>query len=79
VCDAGQAVVQMARHSRSGLEYAIKFFVTSTFYDEAAIYQDRSNGLGRHADRLKLPQVCPASMSDAATATVHSILSFHSR
>lgn len=55
---AGQAVVQMARHSRSGLEYAIKFFVyTSTFHDESSIYQDRNSGLGQFADRLKLPRV----------------------
>ena len=55
---AGQAVVQMARHSRSGLEYAIKFFVfPSTFHDESAIYEDRSSGLGQFADRLKLPRV----------------------
>lgn len=50
--------MQMARHSRSGLEYAIKFFVhLSTFSDEAAIYRDRSSGLGQFADQLKLPRV----------------------
>ena len=61
----------MARHSRSGLEYAIKFFiVASTFHDESAIYQDRNSGLGQFADRLKLPRVRSPSIRNLCLASL---------
>ena len=51
-CCAGQAIVQMAYSRRKRLEYAIKFFVSrSAFEQESALYSG-SNPLGQF-----LPQV----------------------
>jgi hypothetical protein len=45
-CDAGQAVVQFAKHSVSEEEFAIKFFLfKSAFREERAQYTDRSRPL----------------------------------
>ena len=44
-------MVRIARHTFSGHEFAIKFYIfASTFRAESAIYQDRNSG-------LKLPRV----------------------
>ena len=50
---AGQAIVQMAQHKASRLEYAIKFFIArSAFLQEKDLYTGDSP-LGQF-----LPQVC---------------------
>lgn len=56
-CDAGQAVVQMARSKMTGLEYAIKFFVSVTAYKvECGMYR-RGSGVQDSELAQFLPQV----------------------
>ena len=53
VC-AGQAVVQIAEDIRSRREYAFKFFVSRTaFEQEAKLYEDPEQPLGRFLPELR--------------------------
>jgi hypothetical protein len=58
---AGQAIVQMAKSQVTGMEYAIKFFISqSAFAAEQALYLDANNPLTKF-----LPQVCSPCLGHA--------------
>lgn len=47
-------MIQFAKDRRSGLQYALKFFLSrSTFNDEAALYTDDTNPLGQFLPHLR--------------------------
>jgi len=51
---AGQAVIQFAKDRRSGLLYALKFFLSNTaFGDEVKLYTDQGNPLGHFLPQLR--------------------------
>ena len=72
VAYAGQAIVQMARSKTSGLEFAIKFFISSTaFAAERAMYKREGDS---HSNDLAhfLPKVhCVEENLDGALKDVH--------
>lgn len=56
---AGQAIVQMARSKNSGLEYAIKFFIScAAFVAEEGMYRKGSGAQVKSCLSQFLPQVC---------------------
>jgi hypothetical protein len=66
-CCGGQAVVQMARSLLNGLEYAIKFLVTSVAFEvEEEMYRQ-----GGSAHTSGIAQFLPEVRSLSSTATSH--------